>query len=337
MRYLVPCVIALVAATSVQAQPKSEARQQKVAVQFINGSHVVMSLLQDAIDVETQFGTLKITTSNLRFIDFGLHASPETEQEVKLALNKLSSSNYRDREMATAKLIELGPFSYMPLQDAAKNSELETAERIKDLIARIEQKFAAPQLRSTRDDQLFTTKFPVVGRVLTESIKAKAEYFGELELKPSQLLSIRWLEGAGQKELDIDAAKHGSAPDQWLDTGFVVESYLDLQIRASGKVDLCPQSPGDFVSGPNGMGGNDPNAMIVNNLRGAVAAQLSAGALMGRIGEKGTPFMVGERYHTRPTAAGRLYLSIVPGPYSNGAGSTGSYKAVVTSGYNLFP
>lgn len=329
------CLLALPVAAA--AQPgDAPPRPPRVVVQFVNGSNVVMSLLQDAIDVDTQFGQLKIKTSSIRYIDFGLHTPPEEERHIQQAFMKFTSSNYRDREAAAGKLLELGPYAFLPLQELAKNADLDTAERIKDLLARLRQKYAAAQLRDARDDRLQTTKFPVVGRVLTESIKAKADYFGELELKPGQLLSMRWLDGAGQSEVSIDAAKFGSGPDQWMDTGFQVESYLDLSVRASGKVDLCPQSPGDYVTGPNGIAGPEAAALLGGNLRAALAAQQSPGALAGRIGEKGTPFIIGERYQGRPTGAGKLYLHIIPSPYG-GNGSTGVYRVAISSGYNLFP
>ena len=57
------------------------------------------------------------------------------------------------------------------------------------------------------------------------------------------------------------------------------------------------------------------------------------GVLVGRVGEDGTPFIIGERYTGRPTRSGRLYLHIGPSPWNNA--STGSYRVRVASGHSL--
>src|SRR5262249_16894003 len=149
-----------------------------------------------------------------------------------------------------------GAHAYPALQRAARSKDPpEAAQRAVEALKLIERKVPARHLRLKEEDVIRTTKFTVVGRVLNPTIKARAEYFGEASLKPFQLHSIRCLQGAGDAEVVVDAAKHGSAPNQWLDVGFLVDPQLDLLITASGQVDLWPQGPGQYVAGPAGMGG----------------------------------------------------------------------------------
>src|SRR5439155_26636361 len=112
------------------------------------------------------------------------------------------------------------------------------------------------------------TDFPIAGRILSTSIKAKTPYFGELSLKLTELRSINWLSGQIDKEVVVDS-KYVSAT-QWLDTGIVLEGHGGLHITANGEIDLLNDGSGDFVSTPSGTrniggrrpGGRMPGALI---------------------------------------------------------------------------
>ena len=54
-----------------------------------------------------------------------------------------------------------------------------------------------------------------------------------------------------------------------------------------------------------------------------------AGCLVGRVGDAGKAFLIGERYDGTPSEEGKLYLQIVPSPWNNA--STGSYRVRVTT------
>jgi hypothetical protein len=111
-----------------------------------------------------------------------------------------------------------------------------------------------------------------------------------------------------------------------MDSGVAVDPQLDLQITASGSVDLWPQGPGQYLAGPNGMAGARPVGA-----GGGFAA--GPGVLVGRIGEDGAPFVIGERYSGRPSRPGRLYLHVGPSPWNNA--STGGYRVRIASGAHM--
>jgi hypothetical protein len=77
-----------------------------------------------------------------------------------------------------------------------------------------------------------------------------------------------------------------------------------------------------------------PNAQPMRR-PGAPAAEVAVipGTLVGRIGEDGTPFVIGERYTGRPVRSGKLYLHIGPSPWNNA--STGAYRVRIASGHGL--
>jgi hypothetical protein len=300
-------------------------------VRFANGSTVFMTILQDRIEIQTEFGKLSVAPRDIRSIDFGVHLPEGMDGRIEDALKQLTSGSYRQREAAVKELAGFGALAYPSLHRAAKSKEAEVASRAQTAIKLIERRVPAKQLRLKEEDVIHTCKFTIVGRVVTTAIKARSEYFGELALKPHQLHAIRWLEGAGEAEVTIDAARYGSAHNQWMDAGILVDPQLDLQITASGMVDLWPQGPGQYMANPSGMvaAGGRPQPVAAGPGGHFVAPP---GVLVGRIGEDGTPFVIAERYAGRPTRPGRLYLHIGPSPWNNA--STGSYRVRIISGYS---
>src|SRR5437016_8271221 len=67
--------------------PLPQARQdgseiKGIEVRFVNGSTVMMVMLENKIDIDTEFGKLSIVPKNIRQIDFGLRLSPETAAKI---------------------------------------------------------------------------------------------------------------------------------------------------------------------------------------------------------------------------------------------------------------
>ena len=123
--------------------------------------------------------------------------------------------------------------------------------------------------------------------------------------------------GSGESTVSVDASKYAATEDQWMDTGVTLSPEVVVKILASGQVDLRPDVGGRFMTGPAG-------TRRFGNNQGP-----PPGALMGRIGESGTAFVIGERHETKTTAEGKLYLRIVPSPYE---AATGSYTVKITTG-----
>jgi hypothetical protein len=315
------------------AEDRKSATEGKGAeVRFVNGSTVFVSILQEPIEVQTPFGKLTVPPTEIRSIEFGLHLPEGTEAKIQEALKLLASTQYRARDAAVKELASLGSYAYPALQRATKSKEPEVAQRASAAIKLIEAKVPARQLRLKEDDLVRTTKFDIVGRIVTPAIKARAEYFGDLSLKPHQLFAIRWLEVAGETEVVVDAARYGSAHGQWMDSGVQVDPHLDLNIAVTGLVDLWPQGPGQYMSGPTGL----PNAQPVRRPGMAAGDALAApGALVGRVGEDGQMFVIGDRYSGRPARSGKLYLHIGPSPWNNA--STGTYRVRIANGHGLAP
>jgi hypothetical protein len=300
-----------------------------VEVRFTNGSVVVMTMLQDQIDIVTDYGKLTVPPRDIRNIEFGLHLTDEEKRKLDDAIQHLGSTSHQERESANNELIAMGPIAYMRLHGAAKSSDLEVARRADAALKAIREKYPAKLLRMREEDMVKTGKFSIVGRITTPTIKAKADDFGDLELRPARLLAIRALGGDTKKEVVVDAGMYGGpGNNKWMATGIRLEPQVGVRISAAGQVDLLPQGGGgpNRVCGPEGLGGG----MMFG--RGGVRFNngQTGGELMGRIGESGQMFYIGARHTLTPKTGGQLYLLIQQSPW--GCPSAGEYRVTVSTG-----
>src|SRR5205807_213564 len=83
-------------------------------------------------------------------------------------------------------------------------SDLETNQRVQMALKRIRAKVTPDLLRLTVSDRLVTTDFPISGKIVTPTLKAKTPYFGDLDLKLSELRSISWVGSNIDSEAVID-------------------------------------------------------------------------------------------------------------------------------------
>lgn len=312
-------------------KPKPTADTPVVEARFLNGSLVRMNLVQEPIEVVTVYGKLTVPPSEIRSIDFGWHIDADTQARVNEAIGLLNSSSYKQREQAVNDLIALGAPAYPSLVKASKSKEMEVASRAQKAMKEIEKKVPSRVLNRRNEDVIRARKFIIIGKVSNPTIQARADYFGDLQLRPSQLQSLRHVESADEVELVIDAATHGSSVDTWLETSVEVTARQNLKITATGQVDLWPQGPGQYLSTPNGRAGT--RAPLTGPFASVASNNWNAGSLVGKIGPNGTPFLIGENFRGQAPASGRLYLNILMSPWNNA--STGSYTVRITVGDEL--
>src|SRR5437667_252781 len=92
--------------------------------------------------------------------------------------------------------------------------------------------------------------------------------------------------------------------------------------RASRK---SPSAPGTYVCGPRGYGGRAGVAagfaLAGGKKKGGVLVdgplRAYPGTLLGRVGENGEAFLIGDRFDGAPERDGKLYLQIMSSPYDN--------------------
>ncbi len=310
---LAVCVSLAASTRSLAQEPIPSSPRPSIAeVRFGDGSIVRMSLLQDNLEVLTKYGKLTIPLSEVRRIEFGLHVPPEMNLQITQSIKRLASEVYKERDGASKELVQVGHFAFPSLQKASRSSDSEVAYRAVSLLKQISERTAPDLLKLRDEDVIHTAEFTIIGKITSQTIKANSPHFGDVALKLSELRTMHLRQHGGKSELVVDAAKHGSALEQWCDTGVVVDAAQRMLITGDGQVDLWPQGPGQYVSAPKGY-----------NTAGK-GGQFMAGALVGKIGENGKAFYIGDRFDGAANEEGKLYLQIVPSPWNNA--STGTYR-----------
>jgi hypothetical protein len=316
MRSLVSISLALILtcaalAAAQEADGTKEPSAKIAEVRFGDGSVVRMSLLQEQVEVTTRYGKLSVPVSDIRRIEFGLHMPGGLAEQITTSVKLLGSEVYRDREGASRDLLHAGHWACSALQKACKSSDPETAQRATQLLKQITDKTSPELLRLKEEDVIHTNAFTIVGTITTATLRAQSPHFGEVALKLCDLRALHVRQACNTGELYVDAAKHGCEPNQWFDTGVTLDPSMRLLLVVNGQVDLWPQTPGQYVAGPKGY-----NAV-------GKGGPYMAGSLLGRVGENGKPFLIGERLETSIGEEGKLYLHIVPSPWNSP--SVGSY------------
>jgi hypothetical protein len=206
-------------------------------------------------------------------------------------------------------------------------------------VQKLQAKHTKKELKTTLDDRVVTPTQTIVGRILTASVKTKADYFGEMEHKLANMKTLRSMPKRGQDvEVAVDASKYGNQ-NQWLETEYQVDNRFPISITAKGQVDVWPQQGGQYIVGPAGLQASNNNPwggrgmiMMGKRIAGPINPQMHAGMLLGKIGENGEPFPIGDRYEGTPEAEGKLYLHIGPSPWNQVM--SGSFDVKISRKYD---
>lgn len=318
-RHLVTALLVSLLGAAVLADPVEKknngADPGTVEVRFADGSVVRMMLPQESLEVVTRYGKLQVPTNEVRRIDFAFRLPEETSRKINTAIADLGHELHARRDAASKELVAQGVLATPALKLATKSGDAEVARRALAAMQQIGGKVPLDQIKFPINDVIQTSEFTIAGQIVNPTIKAHSPYFGDVPLQVVHLRQMRWLQAGGDAVVAVDAARYGSAPDQWMETEFTVRPLEGLSITVEGQVDLWPQGPGQYMTGPGGYGTN----------RGAHPS----GMLLGKIGPNGKVFRIGERYEGTPSEDGRLYLHIVPSPWNNA--STGGYTVKIVS------
>lgn len=295
---------------------------------FVDDSVLKVVALESVLTVSTKYGKLTVPLADVVRLEVGFRFPEGIETQVEQAVEALGSPAFRDREEAEKALFKLAEYAVPSLKRAAKNADPEVSRRAGSLLKRLTEKLPEEKMVLKDYDLVETAEATVRGRVETVAVKVKNRVLGETSLKLADLRSMRSTAAVGN-EFTVEGKYAKQNDPNWHDTGLDVTSDQPLEITADGTVDLSPQQPGQYVSGP---GGNPSNGNTMLMMPNGGRMQVVPGALYGRIGPAGTPFMVGTSHKSnRPPANGRLYLKIGSSNWG-GVEPTGGYKVKVRVG-----
>lgn len=302
--------------------PKPDVKSNAVEARFADGSTVKMTLLQDHVEVMTRYGKLSIPTSEIRRIEFGLRLPETTARRIDEAVIKLGSADFKERSAASVELLSLRELAFPAVQRAAASSDLEVAQRAQEVLKGLREKVSADKLQLKAHDVIRTTEFPIFGRIESGTLKARTAYFGDVNLRLDEMRSLRWLAPSGESEVSVDAARYGLVKEEWFDSGIELGADVDLEINATGTIDLYP------IGGEMGMYLTSP----AGSMQWSRGGPYPNGALLGRIGDTGKVFVVGQKFEGTTTGEGKLYFRIVASPWQNVPSGSYTVRVVAAGG-----
>lgn len=312
MKYIFSLAILLVASSIAVAQPKCN-------VVLLDGSRIYGNIIDTDLDVTTKYGKVTIPWKEVQHVKLGLHFPAGAKEEISKSLKKLDSPAHKEREKASASLFSLGRYAYLSISErAAKYGDPESKSRTELIKKKIEEELPVSEIRKSDHDLVVAREATLKG-TLTGVIKIKTAHLGDIDLKLCTIDSLA-LEVSGGP-YTVDASKHGMKPVQWFDTHLQVSSSSQWTLVATGTVDVWSQTAGQYLSSPKGLMQN-----------ATVNEGFVTGGLIGKVGENGKEFLVGDRYISGSSSAqdvnGKLYLRINPSPWAGGIMS-GSYEVRV--------
>ncbi len=313
---------------------------------FDDGSVVRLTVGASVLTVDSKFGRMTVPLAEVKKVEMGFRYPAGVQAKVRQAVEDLGSTNFRTREAAQKSLLDLGEYA-VPLVKAGTASGVpEVAERCVVILRAITATLPEEKSDPVMEDVITTDEMVLRGKITSDSFKATTKYFGETTVKLVDVRELRPVGGRFIGTFPLDAVKYAAAGwKTFFDTGLDVEKGQPIEITATGKIDLAPQTPGKITSGPGGGGTQVPGPgqrlqqeKVLGGGRafrgdfddGIPTALYTSGAVYGRIGANGPLFKIGESYKPgKATESGRLYLIIVPSSYG---GSKGEYEVKVRLG-----
>jgi hypothetical protein len=135
-----------------------------------------------------------------------------------------------------------------------------------------------------------------------------------VKLQVAEVRALRSVAFGGETTVQVDASKYtDQAHTTWFDTDVELLGDTPVEITASGIVSLYRGS--GYETTPKGHSSY-------------VTVTHPAGALLGRLGESGEVFLIGEKYTGTPKGQGKLYLRLAPSPWPGQA--QGTYKVTIS-------
>jgi hypothetical protein len=213
----------------------------QVEARLTDGSVLKIRLIDSHVRLKTEYGELRIPTSDIRRIDFATRLDDELARAIAAAVVDLRHDDYEVRERATQRLAAYGAAAYPALLQAAEDDDLEVVHRAEKLIAAIRETLPAEQYEVRADDVVQTAKSRIAGQLDAATLLVHTEPFGKQELKLTSLRSVRLASGG-------DAENKLALPDPGTLSNYQGQAGKQLQFRVTGGVSGV-QFGGGFAGG----------------------------------------------------------------------------------------
>lgn len=263
---------------------------QNIRFHIWNGLIIGGDLIIDHIDVETEFGALRIPISKIQRFYPGLDSYPELEAQIAELIEDLGNPNFEVREQSHAQLVQFGALVRLELDrfDGGNSVERkkhlnEIKKKIDDMLGELDEvemeQVERPLIRS---DRIQTDQFTIVGKIVQPEFRLTSKY-GDMVVQLSDIKmadrSFNITAGEVRRTVEVDVMSF--FPDG-VSTKIRVNRGDRITINAGGSMNWTNWNSS---CGPEGM--SDKGQFYGHN-SGMLLAQIGDGQDYIRIGPKGT-------------------------------------------------
>jgi hypothetical protein len=172
-------------------------------VRLIDGSQANLGLLTKEIQITTEYGKLKVPIADIRRIDVGFRYPEGAEKRIDAAVARLGDADLKVREAVGKELLGWKELAYPALARAMKNKDPEIKRRATALVQELADKLPREQLKLQEEDVIFTTRFPITGRIEGLTLKVKSPVLGEVQLGLAAIRQMRSLAGESETAREL--------------------------------------------------------------------------------------------------------------------------------------
>jgi hypothetical protein len=310
-------------------KPRAPLPPRHVVLKLQDGSTIAGDLSIKEIKVTTEFGELTVPIAKIKSFTPGLDSNGKAADELKARLKDLESDDYKTREQAHKDLSAMGPKIAKQLAPHLASENAEVKRHVSEILKEFEQateeaaddeEEGSKQQAWINEDTVETTDFTVIGKISPPEFKMASKY-GPLSIALGDIVSAsRPVDSRESIRRNITVPGQSLAQRGFKATGVRVQAGDRVTITATGNITMTPWG-GNAASGPDGM----------PNYGWYVAGSIPGGALVYRIGDKGTIQKAGARVSFTAKTSGTLQLAIGMQPeYANeGYNFPGEYKAKI--------
>ncbi len=210
------CGLALAfAATGLRGEEPKKPPRPTIEVSLIDKSLIHLTLLDSALPVQTPHGKLLIPLADVRKIEFGFRLPAEVAQAIDAAMADLTDPDTHKRDLASEKLLKIGPRAHPAVVRASKSPNRDLAITARHLLEKFQEAFPEDRLPKHDFDVIHTDDAKIAGRIEVAGLHVLIPQFGEKTLKIADIVSLRAADA--EPEVEVGSAQPG--PDNLINLG----------------------------------------------------------------------------------------------------------------------
>jgi len=288
-----------------------------------DGSLLAGKLSVKEITVTTEFGKLVIPIEKIKSFEPGLESSPGQLEKLQKQIEDLGSDDYKTRESAHKQLAGLGSRIRLELERYGSSDNAEIKRHVSELMKAMEEEAEGADEESSaprpwlRQDTIATREFTVVGTIDPKQFDIQSKY-GKLTVAIADIKVADRPQGTRESlNRSLTVAGDNIAQRNFKSSGIRVQAGDRIIVKADGTMVMTPWGSNSIVT-PDGAA----------NYGWYVPNEIPGGALVARIGDKGSVVKVGKQSSFIAKNSGILQFAVgVQGDYAgDGYQYPGQYK-----------